>query len=124
MHSDENLDQSPEKSESEQWQKFKFFCGNSAGELNQNSSLSDFLDSDDIIPLSQVRAGDIVSIVELLSIDCAEDLRNMGLIPGADIQVISRTTTGSVIVVLQNQPIGLGKDMSESILVRKNCDQS
>ncbi|MGF1675724.1 MAG: ferrous iron transport protein A [Rivularia sp. (in: cyanobacteria)] len=124
MHSDENLDKSPEKSESEQWQKFKFFCGNSSGELNQNSSLSDFLDSDDIIPLSQARAGDIVSIVELLSIDCVEDLRNMGLIPGAEIQVISRTTTGSVIVVLQNQPIGLGKDMSESILVRKISDES
>ncbi|MBE9213598.1 ferrous iron transport protein A [Plectonema cf. radiosum LEGE 06105] len=124
MQSDENLDNSPEKSESEQWDRFKFFCGNSTGELNQNSNLSDFLDSDDIIPLSEARAGDIVSIVELLSIDCAEDLRNMGLIPGAEIQIISRTTTGSVIIVLQNQPIGLGKDMAKSILVRKNSDKN
>lgn len=119
MQSDENLDQSPEKPESGKWQGFNFFCGNSAGELNQNSSLSDFLDSDEIIPLSEARAGDIVLIVELFSIDCLKDLRNMGLIPGAEIQVISRTTTGSVIVVLQNQRIGLGKDMAQSILVRK-----
>ncbi|MEB3214771.1 MAG: ferrous iron transport protein A [Nostocales cyanobacterium 94392] len=119
MQSDDNLQKSPEKSEYQQWHKFKFFCGNSPGELNQNSSLPDFLDSDEIIPLSEARAGDTIAIVELLSIDCVEDLRNMGLIPGAEIQVISRTTTGSVIVVLQNQRIGLGTDMAKSILVRK-----
>ena len=112
MQSDDGLDKSPDKSPSQQWQGFKFFCGNSGRESNN-------FESDDIIPLSQARAGDIISIVEILSIDCIEDLKNMGLIPGKEIQVISRTTTGSVIVISQNQRIGLGKDMAKSIKVRK-----
>ncbi len=119
MRGDDDLDQNPEKSPSQPWQGFKFFCGDSGDELNQNSSVSNFLESDDIIPLSQVRAGDIVLIVKLMDIDCVEDLRNMGFLPGKQIQVISRTTTGSVIVLLQNQRIGLGKDMAKNILVRK-----
>lgn len=114
---DDDLDKSPEKSTS--WQGFKFFCGDSGGDLNQNSSVPNFLESDDIIPLSQARAGDIISIVEILPIDCVEELQNMGLLPGIEIQVISRTTTGSVIVLSKNQRIGLGKDMAKSILVRK-----
>ena len=78
-----------------------------------------FVESDDIIPLSQSRAGDVVLIVELNTISCIEELKNMGLLPGKEIRVISRTTTGSVIVILHNQRVGLGKDMAENIFVRK-----
>lgn len=118
MRGDDDLDKSPNKSPSQQWWGFKFFCGNSSEELNQNSTISNFVKSDDIIPLSQARSGDIVLIVELLPISCIEDLRKMGFLPGKEIQIISRTTTGSVIVLLQNQSIGLGKDMAKSILVK------
>ncbi|MEO1430913.1 MAG: ferrous iron transport protein A [Cyanobacteria bacterium J06632_19] len=117
MSDDDDLEQNPEKSTS--WQRFKFFCGDSGGELNQNSNLSDFFESDDIILLSEAKAGDIISIVEILSIDCIEDLKNMGFLPGKEIQVISRTSTGSVVVLLDKQSIGLGKDMANSIKVRK-----
>ena len=116
MRGDDDLDKNPEKSTS--WQGFKFFCRDSGGKLNQNSNLVNFLESNDIIPLSEVRSGDIISIVEILPIDCSEDLKNMGLLPGKQIQVISRTTTGSVIVLVENQRIGLGKDMAKSIRVR------
>jgi len=115
--SDDDLDKSPKKSTS--WQGFKFFCGDSRRELNQNSDLSNFSESDEMILLSQVRAGEIVLIVELFPIDCIEDLQNMGLLPGKEIQVISRTTTGSVIVLADNQRIGLGKDMAKNIQVKK-----
>ncbi|MEO1372978.1 MAG: ferrous iron transport protein A [Cyanobacteria bacterium J06635_10] len=119
MRGDDDLDKSPEKSPSGQWQGFKFFCGDSGEELYENSTISNFSESNDIIPLSQARAGNIVLIVKLLNIGCVEDLRNMGFLPQKEIQVISRTTTGSVVVVLENQRIGLGKDMAKSILVRK-----
>lgn len=119
MRGDDDLDKSPEKSPSGQWQGFKFFCGDSGEELYENSTISNFSESNDIIPLSQARAGDIVLIVKLINIGCVEDLRNMGIVPQKEIQVISRTTTGSVVVVLENQRIGLGKDMAKSILVRK-----
>ena len=49
MSDDDDLEQNPEKSTS--WQRFKFFCGDSGGELNQNSTVSDLFESDDIIPL-------------------------------------------------------------------------
>lgn len=98
MSDDDDLEQNPEKSTS--WQRFKFFCGDSGGELNQNSTVSDLFESDDIIPLWQAKAGDIISIVEILSTDCIEDLKNMGFLSGKEIQVINRTTTGSVIVIL------------------------
>ncbi|MDY6899050.1 MAG: ferrous iron transport protein A, partial [Cyanobacteriota bacterium] len=117
---DDDLDKSPEKSAS--WQGFQFFCGNSSGELNRNSRVPNFLESDDIITLSEARAGEIVLIVELLLIDCVKYLQNMGLSPGIEIQVISRTTTGSVIVLLSNQQIGLGKNMAINILVKKSTN--
>ena len=117
---DDDLEKSPEKSTS--WQGFKFFCGDSGERLNRNSRIPNFLESDDIIPLSEVRAGEIVLIVELLLIDCVKDLQNMGFSPGIEIQVISRTTTGSVIVLLDNQQIGLGKDMAINILVKKSTN--
>ena len=113
MRGDDDLDKRPEKSTL--WQGFKFFCGDSGGKSNDNPTRSNFVESDDIILLSQVISGGIVSIVEILPIDCVEDLKNMGLLPGKEIQVISRTTTGSVIVISQNQRIGLGKDMAINI---------
>ena len=117
MTGDGDLDQNPEKSTS--WQGFKFFCEDSGEELNQNSTISNFLESDGIIILSKIRAGEIIIIVEILPMDCIEDLKNMGLFPGKEIQVISRTTTDSVIVVADNQRIGLGKDIAKNIKVRK-----
>ncbi|MEO1763162.1 MAG: ferrous iron transport protein A [Cyanobacteria bacterium J06629_18] len=123
MRGDDDLDKNPEKSTS--WQGFKFFCGDSGEELNQNSTLSNYLESDDIIFLSQVQAGEIILVVDILPIDCIEELKNMGLLPGKEIQVISRTTTGSVIVIADNQRIGLGKDMARNIKVRRiNLDMS
>lgn len=100
MQGNDDLGKNPEKLPSQQWQGFKFFCGNYDEELNQNSTVSNFLESDDIIPLSQARAGDILLIIELLTINCIEDLRDIGFLPGKEIHVISRTTTGSVIVLL------------------------
>ena len=119
MRDDEDLGKGSKKSPSQQWDGFTFFCGDSGEELNQNSTVPNVGKSNDIYPLSEARSGDRVLIVELLSIRCIEDLREMGFSPGQEIQVISRTTTGSVIVLLQTQRIGLGKDMAKSILVRK-----
>ncbi|MEO0934233.1 MAG: FeoA domain-containing protein, partial [Cyanobacteria bacterium J06641_2] len=68
---------------------------------------------------------EIILVVDILPIDCIEELKNMGLLPGKEIQVISRTTTGYVIVIADNQRIGLGKDMAINIKVRRiNLDMS
>ena len=69
--------------------------------------------------LSQIKAGEIILIVDIFPIDCIEDLKNMGLLPGKKIRVISRTTTSSVMVIADNQRIGFDKDMVRNIKVRK-----
>jgi len=49
----DDLDKSQGKSTS--WQGLKFFCKDSDGELNQDSNVPNFSESDDIVPLSEVR---------------------------------------------------------------------
>jgi ferrous iron transport protein A len=58
--------------------------------------------------------------VRILSLHCGEvnnRLMAMGLMPGVVLQVVSCTTTGSVIVALQDQRLGLGAEMAQHIQV-------
>jgi ferrous iron transport protein A len=67
--------------------------------------------------LATTRIGDRLRI---LSLNCGEAnnrLMGMGLIPDAVLEVISRTPTGSVIVALQDQRLGLGAEMAQQIEV-------
>lgn len=120
-----NPDPSPNRLQAPKWEGFKFFCGNFDlnEELNQylhsSNSLSNSLNSDEIICLSQTQVGDIYTIIKIYPTSCAQDLQDMGFIPEKQIQVISRTPTGSVIVILESENIGLGKDVANTILVRK-----
>ena len=50
----DDLDKS--QGESTSWQGLKFFCKDSDGELNQDSNVLNFSESDEIVPLSEVRA--------------------------------------------------------------------
>jgi ferrous iron transport protein A len=68
-------------------------------------------------PLTATKVGDRVRIV---SLNCGESnnrLMGMGLIPGAVLEVMSSTATGSVIVSLQDHRLGLGAEMAERIQV-------
>ncbi|WP_449418191.1 FeoA family protein [Phormidium nigroviride] len=70
-----------------------------------------------VFPLSAMQVGDRVRIV---SLNCGESnnrLMGMGLIPGAVLEVISSITTGSAIVSLQDQRLGLGAEMAQRIQV-------
>ncbi len=70
-----------------------------------------------IISLARAQVGDRVRI---LSLNCGESdsrLMGMGLIPGAVLEVISCTSSGSVIVSLQDQRLGLGTEMAQRIKV-------
>ena len=44
-------------------------------------------------------------------------LSKMGLTKGSEIRVISKTKSGSVIVCLQDEQIGLGAGMAERVMV-------
>ncbi|MCU0571053.1 MAG: ferrous iron transport protein A, partial [Oculatellaceae cyanobacterium Prado106] len=67
--------------------------------------------------MSSRRMGDRICIVELECGDTNQRLIAMGLIPGAVLEIVSTTATGSVIVALQDQRLGLGAEMAQRIQV-------
>ncbi|MCU0527355.1 MAG: ferrous iron transport protein A [Elainella sp. Prado103] len=99
--------------------------------IDSSSSSSEQLQSDDrasvfsssqamhthVFPLSNMQVGDRVRIVALNCGEANNRLMGMGLIPNAILEVISCTRTGSVIVALQDQRLGLGADMAQQIQV-------
>lgn len=70
-----------------------------------------------MLPLSSQRSGALVRIV---SLNCGESnnrLMGIGLMPDAILEVISCSDTGSVIVALQDQRLGLGAEIAQRIQV-------
>ena len=72
-----------------------------------------------LIPLSQTEFGDTVCIVEINLVNSIEYLKNMGLTLGTELQVISTTMKGSVVVNFDDKCLGLGFEMTNGILVRR-----
>lgn len=68
--------------------------------------------------LSEMAVGDRVRIVQMQSSE-APNLVEAGVTPGAELDIISCTTRGSVVVVLHNKQIGLGGAIARQILVKK-----
>ncbi|HBB34737.1 MAG TPA: ferrous iron transport protein A [Cyanobacteria bacterium UBA9273] len=71
-------------------------------------------------PLATAQVGDRLYIVGFQGTGNTTHLTSMGFIPGRELQVISSTPSGSVIVALQENRIGLGAGMAHKILVAKN----
>ncbi|MGE5658343.1 MAG: FeoA family protein [Actinomycetota bacterium] len=70
-----------------------------------------------VVPLSTMQVGDRVRII---SLNCGESnnrLMGMGLMPDGILEVISCASTGSVVVALQDQRLGLGAEMAQRIQV-------
>lgn len=70
-----------------------------------------------IVPLTMTKPGNRVQIVKLCCDGANNRLRGMGLIPGAELTVLSRTAGGAVVVAMQDQRLGLGADMAGNIQV-------
>lgn len=94
------------------WQGSKLFCGEQSQQLNLNFA------NDALIPLSKAEVGDVVCIVEIRLVNCIDYLLNMGLIPGTELQVISTTATGDVVVNFDDKCMGVGADMANGIFIR------
>ncbi|AMW29164.1 MULTISPECIES: ferrous iron transport protein A [Arthrospira] len=75
--------------------------------------------------LSEAKVGDRLYIVALNCAGGNTRLMGMGLMPGVELNVISSTTSGSVIIALGDHRLGLGADMAENIQVAtENLTQS
>lgn len=71
-----------------------------------------------LFPLSNSQIGDRVMIAQFLSGQNMERrLSQVGLTLGSEVQVISKTASGSVIVCLQDEQIGLGAGMANRVIV-------
>lgn len=70
-----------------------------------------------VFPLSTMQVGDRVRIVSLNCGEANNRLMGMGFMPDVVLEVISCTATGSVIVALQDQRLGLGAEMAQRIQV-------
>jgi ferrous iron transport protein A len=67
--------------------------------------------------LTITQVGDRVQISALNCDTANNHLMGMGLIPGAVVEVISRTASGSVIVAIADQRLGIGAEMAQNIQV-------
>ena len=67
--------------------------------------------------LAKTKVGERVLLLELDCDNANSRLRGMGLIPGALMEIISKTADGSVVVALQDQRLGLGADLAHQIQV-------
>jgi ferrous iron transport protein A len=71
-----------------------------------------------VFPLSNTQVGDRVVIAQILSgKGMIYRLSQMGLTLGSEVRVISKTMSGSVIVCIQDEQIGLGAGMANKVMV-------
>ena len=71
-----------------------------------------------VFPLSNTQIGDRVVIQQIQSgRGMAHRLSKMGFTKGSEARVISKTNSGSVIVCIQDEQIGLGAGMANKVMV-------
>ena len=80
--------------------------------------------SETVFPLSSAQVGDLVVIQQIPSRDMKLRLRNMGLALDSKVEVISKTPSGSIIVCIQAQQIGLGAEMAKHVMVTLATERS
>ena len=76
------------------------------------------LSSQPLVPLSTAQVGDRVVISQILGGESLmHRLNNRGLTLGSEVRVISKTRSGSVIICIQDEQIGLGAGMANQVMV-------
>lgn len=68
-------------------------------------------------PLFRANVGDRVRIVGIIDKGGTSHLLSLGLTPGNELTIVSRAPSGSMVVALQDNRIGLGAGMAHTILV-------
>lgn len=71
-----------------------------------------------VMPLAKAQVGDRLCIVSLRgNPHTIQHLHHMGFCPGAEVQIISRSLNGSVVVTIGDTRLGLGARMSQQVMV-------
>ncbi len=95
---------------------FDFFS-DSNDTQTENEQLTEKLNNSEHYTLSQTHVGQSVWIVGFVGHGGMSRLLGMGLTPGIQVQVISAQPSGSVLVAIQDNRIGVGAGMAQKILV-------
>jgi ferrous iron transport protein A len=81
--------------------------------------VNDQLKMKQVFPLSSTQVGDRVVISQILSgKNMLNRLNDMGLALGSEVAVISKMTSGSIIICIQDRQIGLGAGMANQVMVK------
>ena len=100
--------------------KFDFFNESSDGQIDMEEVRPTVKDNNSY-PLSQTTVGQKVWLVGFQGKGGINRLLGMGLTPGAQLQIISAQPSGSILVAIEDNRIGVGSGMANKILV---SDQS
>lgn len=91
----------------------------------ENSITKEVISDSSFVLLSSRNIGDRLAIAQ---IRCREDLKKrlaeLGFAIGSNIEIISRTARGSVIVQTQNKKVGLGAVLANNILATNQRSKS
>ncbi|MCU0535235.1 MAG: ferrous iron transport protein A [Hydrococcus sp. Prado102] len=93
---------------------FTFIGGTSEIETEASESI------EQVFPLTETKIGDRVWIVGFSGEGGISRLLSLGLIPGAEVEVVSSMSGGSIVVKFQNNRLGLGAGMANRVMVTDN----
>ncbi len=96
--------------------KFDFFNESSEGLINMDEVRATVNDNNSY-PLSQTTVGQKVWLIGFEGKGGINRLLGMGLTPGVQLQIISAQPSGSVLVAIEDNRIGVGSGMANKILV-------
>lgn len=120
---DRRADKHSEDSNCSGWQQFMYINDSSTtwGNSQKTPSKGDGLGRSPVhlaeLSLDNTQTGDRIRVVSLGCGDANNRLMGMGLMPGVELVVVSKTVSGSVVVALREHRIGLGSDMAQCIQV-------
>ncbi|MGF1541706.1 MAG: ferrous iron transport protein A [Pleurocapsa sp.] len=101
--------------------KFTFFGEtpeNQESKGNQIQLAAKLTQNELFFPLSSTQVGDCVVVSQILSgKSMVRQLSKQGLTLGAEVQVISKIASGSIIVSIRDRQIGLGAGMANKVMV-------
>ena len=113
----------PHLSETRVWHGFTFLSGSCEAELDL-AVQAGFAAPEQMEPasktwfsLSQTNVGDRVRIVKVQHSNAVAELANAGMTFETEVQILSRTVSGSVVVRCNGRNIGVGAAIARRILV-------
>lgn len=97
-------------------EKFSYW-GEKSNSENETTTTLDQKFPTSSYPLSQAKTGATVWVVGFAEKSGTNRLLGMGLIPSTKLQIVNAQPSGSVMIAIQDQKMGIGAGMAEKILV-------